>query len=735
MPRKFDFISPGILLNEVDNSVLPVETQDEGPLLIGRALTGPAMKPVRVSNLEDLYAIFGQPVSGKGALNSDVWRDGNLVAPTYAMFAAQAHLASNTTPVTFMRLVGEHNSDATADKAGWTLDTTNVSAIASNKAAYGLFLAPSASSGDHTGSLCAVFYTNGGIMQLEGPTDIAQAGSEVTASAEVIHYAAGTDIKIVFTDGTTPTTYNCNFNESSQNYIRNKFTTNAQKLFSAENFNVPTTDKFFLGETFEVAFDDINDGTSLLATIVPLQGRNDEGWGNRRMEAKKGSTGWFVNRSLDSVRAKLFKLHAHSAGEFMSANYWIQIEDLKLGSSINPNSTFTLKVMKNGTAVETFTGCNLNPSSENYISKKIGDQYQDWSETEKKYNVRGFYTNKSDYFYVEVDSAVENQTITDSLCLPIGFEMPAVHPDVQVAKSQAEGSLLQTDMFKGGSLIAGTENADAANLLGGFNTGGDILFKFPSVKLTSTGSNNGSDYSANSVFGLRHITNTGTQWNASYADVVRAVPASNAFAKPFDFSLEDIAVNATTGLYYWDSGTAAYVDNLTGSTGLFGKGIRKYAAPVIGGFDGVDIFRTDPFASHLVGSSSLASYERHTIEKALDIASDAEVVEYDLLSMPGQTKMPITNRIISICETRGDALAIVDLEKIYLNTWEIDGGGAADYPSVTQAVSNAQSRSINSSYAATYYPSVRMVDSVSGNNDVIIRTLVRACWFQPWWNQ
>ncbi len=79
MPRKFDFISPGILLNEVDQSVLPAETQDEGPLLIGRALTGPSMQPVRVSNLEDLYAIFGQPVTGKGALNSDIWRDGNLV--------------------------------------------------------------------------------------------------------------------------------------------------------------------------------------------------------------------------------------------------------------------------------------------------------------------------------------------------------------------------------------------------------------------------------------------------------------------------------------------------------------------------------------------------------------------------------------------------------------------------------------------------------------------------------
>lgn len=159
----------------------------------------------------------------------------------------------------------------------------------------------------------------------------------------------------------------------------------------------------------------------------------------------------------------------------MSANYWIQIEDLKLGSTLNPNSTFTVKIMKNGTAVETYTGCSLNPSSDNYISKKIGDQYQEWDETEKKYNTRGLYPNRSDYFYVEVDSAVENQTITDSLCLPIGFEMPAKHPDVQVADNDVVTNLATTDMFLGGNLVAAPENASGVNLLGGFAANGDIL--------------------------------------------------------------------------------------------------------------------------------------------------------------------------------------------------------------------------------------------------------------------
>ena len=89
--------------------------------------------------------------------------------------------------------------------------------------------------------------------------------------------------------------------------------------------------------------------------------------------------------------------------------------------------------MKNGTAIEKYTGCTLNPSDENYISKKIGDQYQTWDDTARKWNVKGLYPNKSDYFYVNIDPAVENMTLDDAMPIPVGFEGPAVHQAVSVS--------------------------------------------------------------------------------------------------------------------------------------------------------------------------------------------------------------------------------------------------------------------------------------------------------------
>ena len=89
MPSKFDFISPDILLREVDQSQVPVETTDDGVLIIGQSIAGPAMKPVKVNNLDELITIFGNPQSGKSNVK-DIWRDGNVKLPTYGLYAARS---------------------------------------------------------------------------------------------------------------------------------------------------------------------------------------------------------------------------------------------------------------------------------------------------------------------------------------------------------------------------------------------------------------------------------------------------------------------------------------------------------------------------------------------------------------------------------------------------------------------------------------------------------------------
>ena len=146
MPRKFDFLSPGIEIREVDQSILPAEVDADGPIIIGRFRKGPGMKPTKVRSLEYFLSVYGNPVPGGSSLQGDVWRDGpQLSAPTYAAYAAQSWLASRTSPVNLVRLLGDqHPQASTAGYAGWQLSASvPSSSAADNSTAYGLFIVDS----------------------------------------------------------------------------------------------------------------------------------------------------------------------------------------------------------------------------------------------------------------------------------------------------------------------------------------------------------------------------------------------------------------------------------------------------------------------------------------------------------------------------------------------------------------------------------------------------------------
>ena len=147
MAKKFDFLSPGIEIREIDQSFIPQEADALGPIIIGRTRKGPANKPVKVRNLDDFVSVFGLPVAGGNGAQGDMWRDGNMTGPTYASYAAQAWLASEESPVTIVRLAGEQSTAATDDdaRAGWKLDGDPAASITTNSTAYGLFLIASSS--------------------------------------------------------------------------------------------------------------------------------------------------------------------------------------------------------------------------------------------------------------------------------------------------------------------------------------------------------------------------------------------------------------------------------------------------------------------------------------------------------------------------------------------------------------------------------------------------------------
>ena len=143
--KSFKFVSPGVFINEIDNSFIPRSAEAIGPVIIGRAAYGPAMEPQKVQSFSEFINLYGDTVPGNGG--GDIYRNGNLQSPMYGTYAAKAFLNSNVAPVTYMRLLGHQhtNNDGTdGAKAGWkTVGQT--ARAASNGGAYGLWIFPSAS--------------------------------------------------------------------------------------------------------------------------------------------------------------------------------------------------------------------------------------------------------------------------------------------------------------------------------------------------------------------------------------------------------------------------------------------------------------------------------------------------------------------------------------------------------------------------------------------------------------
>lgn len=735
MPSKFDFISPGIQLNEVDESILPVEVQDVGPLLVGPALKGPGMKPVRVSNLQDFYSVFGKPITGKAKGTSDIWREGNLLNPTYAHFAAQAHLASNTTPITFIRLVGEENAqtETTDTKAGWSVGRNlenDIASANSNASAYGLFIVESGSATDNpTGSLAAILYVTGAALALSGTCADGTAG---VFSSALVKSVGPREFKLCISSSAGEDFKTFNFTQGGSKFIRSVLNTNPQKIENSSNFG-NTNEKYFLGETFEQAIlDNVGGGTAggdQYGILLALD-NGTSNYNQHYAQARAARTGWFINRG--SAQDRLFRLISLAEGEYVNSSISIQISDLRLGNTANPISSFTVKVLEDGKVVETFSGCNLNPSSTEYIGKKIGNQYLEWDSNDKKYNVRGLYPNKSNYIYAEIDAAVENQTLSDPSALPVGFYGPVKHKSFTIIsgsddaheKGDGTGAAISNPFLSNGIPLTGSS---ATGLITNLEADQSASFDFPSLRLTTENSKQGANYNANDVFGVRHNQGNRTYKDASYQDILRYRPEDSENndgntvggnqQRSFVFTLEEITSSAD-GLYYFSENLAE--SSQIGLQTLINAGVKQFEAPMLGGFHGTDILKTAPFGQTQLsaGSTRKGSYVRETYEKVLDIIEDKEVLEFDCIAIPGITDESLTNRLVSICENRGDALAIVDFAGIYKPTWE--NGGSEGAGSSTTIITTAQSRLLDSSFAACYYPSLLLRDTAGGGNDIVI---------------
>ena len=478
--KKFKFVSPGVFLNEIDQSQLPKLANNVGPAIIGRTQRGPAFRPTKINSFSEFIEVFGEPVPGAGA-ERDQFRDGTPQGPTYASYAAQAYLRNNS-PVTVVRVLGsQHPNKGAGANAGAGFDvgdyTTAANACKTNTdgGAFGLFVFPSGAADTATGgfdgvtgTLAAVFYAKNGSIEMTGTVrggnDEGAINTNGSGTCVIMEQGTDQSFGILVKTSTQAATadsgqkkFNFTFKPDDDRFIRRVFNTDPTLI----NSTITTSDAletYYLGQSYERSVYDMLDKSTLgkdgamQGIVLPIKTSAASG-DNFKMAGRAAQSGWVISQDLRNTPAnktessanaqtfdpegsdvtRLFKFHGLSEGEWIQRSLKISIDRIKApADNFNKYGTFSVVVRKmedNDKAlkiVERFDNLNLNPNSPDYISRRIGDMFEVYDHERKRLQAHGSYPNNSRFVRVEMNQLIDAGQ-GDHELLPFGFFGPRVY--------------------------------------------------------------------------------------------------------------------------------------------------------------------------------------------------------------------------------------------------------------------------------------------------------------------
>jgi phage tail sheath protein FI len=665
MPIKdYRFVSPGVQVKEIDQSVLEPTTPEIGPVIVGKFLKGPTFTPTVINTINDFRDVFGGVITGDEKVG-DVWREGNTkLTPSYSSIAAEAYLDAAVTPITVIRLLGEQfggegGVDTDAGEAGWKVGNPNAAA-ANNAGVYALVLNKLTGTTDTTiggfspnSHVAAMFYVaNGGNIILSGK----QLSGSSNTSGSGVWVKAGTDKKftalVYGSAGILTETIEFNLDTTSDKYIRNVFNTNPT-VTNSFVVSSDTRKTYWLGETFEKFIDEkigtVANTERLAAALVPLTAIDGVNPKNFQFSAQHSKTGWIFSQHqgsrtvfgasedqylssssnvIETQVKKLFKFVSLGKGEFEQENYKIIIENIKgpTNSKVTKFGTFDVKIVpinskdKGQQTVEVFAGVNLDKNSANYIAARIGDKYLEWDYNEERLLQKGDFDNLSSIVRVEMSEEIKNGIYGENL-LPFGFFGPPRPKKIQInpSGSMLDGTYLHSGSYFGRAASGGAN--DNGTIVFNYTGSGDLTSSivFPSLPLVLTASRISNDGSAN-YFGVNKATLANTEQNKYFHnDLVKTLgksgfyePSGSNFEYSFVFTLDDVIVPSTSSITAsWSYGSRR---SGTSYTALSGNGVlptgsneikgglqvNRFALTLHGGFDGLNVTETEPLRNSLM---------------------------------------------------------------------------------------------------------------------------------------
>jgi len=819
------FGSAGVTTREIDLTG-PTEAGPTGiPAgIVGTAVKGPAFVPLTYGTLNDFFAKFGQSDSKKfGPLAVSEWMR-RATAVTYLRVLGvgdgKKKVSSGSTAGDVVNAgftVGEQLPSST-DGSLSSNPYANSNGVLGRTYFLGCFMSESAgSSALSSAGLQGVGSVNGilnGSVPLVRGVLMAPSGVVLRLSASAVGLdsskptsgligsdatAKGTSLGSLVlssggaskqeftillnghkgTDASYPNVLTASFDVTSANYISKVLNTDPYKIqeaghYLAAHWDIHPSLAAVTGVGAVIA-PPVNGSERSAFLLTSSLGRdvgsstvpNFEGFRDRFSNAKSP---WIVSQKFGGSPVNLFKLHALDSGAGISNKFKVSIYNIVPSNDpINRYGSFSLALRSltdtdiDPKILERWEGINLDPSSDRYIAKVLGDvnAYYDFDRDDaaQKLVIEGNYTLRSRYVRVEVSDDVTDMSI-DPTALPLGFRgiahlvtsgsaplaslggvdsgslssgtglRNAVEPPLPFRNHLNDGSGLQTQVnskyYWGAKFEHITSVLEQNSSILQDKSFNSFTKHFPSHSTINmnvlAGDNSGvADTASNGILDADRFCN-----NLFTLENVQIVTGSNGtVTQNDDWQYASYARKGDIVTNEAAKTRAVVISDLSNSQN---RKFLKFSFIMQGGFDGVNIFNQDENDINnaaVVADMNDANRGRSSgpnvsaYLKALEVMRNTTNVDIQLLAIPGIRAPIVTDEAIRATEERFDALYIMDIEQVDKNGDLIDIAKLIK-PSVSETVTQHKARNLNTSFAAAYFPDVLMKDPSLPSNTVVV---------------
>lgn len=457
--------SPGYYDREIDLSTQQVSPSGTPTTIIGASQRGPAFVPTTLGSYSDFDARFGS-LDSKFVAGYAVQQV--LASKPSAVFIRTLGAGANSTTTDFSNTdakgtvvnAGMQITGAVSNISGDRRHTGAVQFIAakhkvSTQEAYGLPVFSDNNSYAFTNNnvnliramvLTAydtrlmVMNTTGAfspIMDDAATIDDVSSNSSYRRFRLVISSSAGTSFS---NDDGLPglRILTASLNPSDQMYIGKILNTDPEKFETYKHLlyadfavddEIATVPSGAANENMVVLLSG-SSNTSTNSGDTSLTFRDAFGYFNTRFKTPK--TPWFISQPFGATEYNLFQIEARDDGAFANSKFKISIANVKASTDPkNDYGTFALLVREfndtdmNPKVIEQFNNLTLDPNSDNFIAKVIGNKkvsfvFDAEDESDRKLRVDGTFPNRSIYVRVVMNPDVEAGRIPAE-AVPFGF--------------------------------------------------------------------------------------------------------------------------------------------------------------------------------------------------------------------------------------------------------------------------------------------------------------------------